>query len=219
MDAAKNFLNAVHDKAVFRRRARVLSSRLAVSLPGSGTVLDVGCGNGEIAQAVMQEKPGLLFEGIDVFLRPEVAITAKEYDGRTIPYEDNSFDWVTIVDVLHHTDEPADVLKEAARVARKGIVIKDHLREGFAAKHVLRLMDWVGNRGHDVRLPYNYLSRAEWNWIIDGLGLTVADWEEKIGLYPFPLDLVFGRNLHFIARLSVAAARADSAEIELLKSA
>ena len=26
----------------------------------------------------------------------------------------------------------------------------------------LAFMDWVGNKGHDVRLPYNYLSKAEW---------------------------------------------------------
>ena len=30
-------------------------------------------------------------------------------------------------------------------------------------------MDWVGNRGHDVRLPYNYLSKAEWNAIFDSI--------------------------------------------------
>lgn len=212
---AKNLLNAVHDKAVFQRRARVLSDHIVQSLPASGTVLDVGCGNGEIAHAAMQAQPGLRFEGIDVFLRPHVAIPAKAYDGQTIPYQDRSFDWVTIVDVLHHTDDPAAVLGEAARVARKGIVIKDHLREGVGARQVLRFMDWVGNRGHDVRLPYNYLSRAEWNGIFDGLGLSVAAWDEQIGLYPFPANLVFGRSLHFVARLElrheadVAASPAD----------
>lgn len=52
-----------------------------------------------------------------------------------------------------------------ARVARRGVVIKDHLREGPLAGPTLRLMDWVGNRGHDVRLPYNYLSRRKWTAI------------------------------------------------------
>lgn len=208
---AKALLNAVHDQAVFRRRARVLSGHIVRSLPQSGTVLDVGCGNGEIAHAAMQVQPGLQFEGIDVFLRPHVAIPAKAYDGQTIPYEDRSFDWVTIVDVLHHTDDPAAVLREAARVVRKGIVIKDHLREGIAARQVLRFMDWVGNRGHDVRLPYNYLSRAEWRGIIHGLDLVVAAWEEQIDLYPFPANLVFGRNLHFVARLELSSDAADAA--------
>lgn len=209
---AKDLLNAVHDRAVFRRRARILSNHIVQALPESGTVLDVGCGNGEIAHAAMQARPGLQFEGIDVFLRPHVAIPAKAYDGQTIPYQDRSFDWVTIVDVLHHTDDPAAVLREAVRVARKGIVIKDHLREGIASRQVLRFMDWVGNRGHDVRLPYNYLSRAEWHGIIDGLGLTVATWDEQIGLYPFPASLVFGRSLHFVARLTLQPEAGEAAD-------
>lgn len=203
MDAAKTLLNTVHDKAVFQRRARVLSSHLADTLPEAGSVLDVGCGNGEIAQAIMQSKPGLVFQGIDVFLRPEVFIPAQAYDGVTMPFEDGAFDWITIVDVLHHTDDPAAVLAEAARVARKGVVIKDHLREGLAAGQTLRFMDWVGNKGHNVRLPYNYLSRAEWHAIFRQLGLTVTEWDEQIALYPFPANLVFGRSLHFVARLDV----------------
>lgn len=168
----------------------------------------------------MGAKPGLSFEGIDVFLRPQVFIPAREYDGHTIPYGDRSFDWVTIVDVLHHTDDPAAVLREAVRVAGKGVVIKDHLRQGLGARQVLRVMDWVGNRGHDVRLPYNYLSRPEWTAIIDGLGLTVSGWEERIGLYPFPIDLVFGRSLHFVATLTVpAVAGAVADRTHLVRSA
>jgi ubiquinone/menaquinone biosynthesis C-methylase UbiE len=201
MRVVKGLLNSVHNKAVFRRRARVLSAQLAELLPEHGTVLDLGCGNGEIAVAVMQSKPGLRFEGLDVFLRPQVRIPAKQYDGHIIPYEDGSVDWITIVDVLHHTDDPAIVLREAARVACKGVLIKDHLREGFGAAQVLRLMDWVGNKGHDVRLPYNYFSRDEWKWVFDDLGLQVTGWEEQIRLYPFPANLVFGRKLHFVARL------------------
>ena len=152
----KQALNAVHARMVFGRRIRVLSEHIAAQLSG-GSVLDVGCGDGTLAQAVMHLKPETQFQGIDVFLRPTVAIPAQVYDGQTIPFADNSFDWVTICDVLHHTDDPAAVLAECARVARRGVVIKDHLREGLFAGPTLRFMDWVGNRGHDVRLPYNYL--------------------------------------------------------------
>ena len=104
--------------------------------------------------------------------------------------------------MLHHTDDPGAVLAECARVARRGVVIKDHLREGWLAGPTLRLMDWVGNRGHDVRLPYNYLSRQEWNAIFARLGLAPLRWEQSLGIYPAPFGLIFDRSLHFVATVA-----------------
>jgi 2-polyprenyl-3-methyl-5-hydroxy-6-metoxy-1,4-benzoquinol methylase len=205
MGLQKQILNSVHDAAVFRRRVRVLAEHLAAELDGGETALDVGCGDGSIARTVMSYRPGLHFEGIDVMLRPHSAIPSKVYDGERIPYDDKSVDWVTIVDVLHHTDDPANVLAECARVARRGVVIKDHLREGFAAFATLRLMDWVGNRGHDVRLPYNYLSKAEWEDIFCRIGVAPVSWKESLGLYPQPFALAFDRNLHFITTVKPTA--------------
>lgn len=198
----RDLLNAAHGAAVFRRRTRVLADVVAAHVAGGASALDVGCGDGTIARGMMARRPGLSVQGIDVFLRPDVKIPACVYDGVTIPHPDKSFDWVTVVDVLHHTDDPAAVLGECARVARRGIVVKDHLRDGLAAAATLRAMDWVGNRGHGVRLPYNYLSRAEWQAAFEKLGLRVTRWDGRLGLYPLPLDLVFGRGLHFVATLA-----------------
>jgi SAM-dependent methyltransferase len=197
----KQALNALHARMVFGRRIRVLSEHIAAQL-ARGSVLDVGCGDGTLAQAVMRLKPETSFQGIDVFLRPSVAIPAQVYDGHTIPFPDAAFDWVTICDVLHHCDDPASVLAECSRVARRGVVIKDHLREGLLAGPTLRLMDWVGNRGHDVRLPYNYLSRQEWSAIFARLGLAPLRWEQSLGLYPAPFGLIFDRSLHFVATVA-----------------
>ncbi|MBX3577754.1 MAG: methyltransferase domain-containing protein [Rhizobiaceae bacterium] len=197
----KKLLNVVHDRAVFRRRVRVLSSLIADELGRDGTVLDLGCGDGSIARAIMDRKPGLRFRGIDVLVRETTLIPVTPFDGTTIPAPDGAYDWVTIVDVLHHTDDPARLVAEAARVARQGVVIKDHLREGLFARETLRLMDWVGNKGHGVRLPYNYLSRAEWDAIFEQAGIAVESWRGRLGLYPFPASLAFDRGLHFIARL------------------
>ena len=194
-------LNYLHASMVFGRRIRVLSRHIASHLT-EGTVLDVGCGDGTLAQAVMAQKPTTKFQGIDVFLRPSVAIPAQAYDGQSIPFPDRSFDWVTICDVLHHTDDPGAVLAECARVARRGVVIKDHLREGWLAGPLLRVMDWVGNRGHGVRLPYNYLSRAEWDEVFKKTGLTPARWNHSLGIYPAPFTFLFDRSLHFVATVA-----------------
>ncbi|MBW8908765.1 MAG: SAM-dependent methyltransferase, partial [Mesorhizobium sp.] len=85
MAIEKKILNAAHDRAVFQRRIRVLSEHIGAVLGAEGTVLDLGCGDGSLAKAVMDRKPGLNFRGIDVFLRPRTAIPVEIFDGTTIP--------------------------------------------------------------------------------------------------------------------------------------
>lgn len=202
----KSFLNALHGAAVFGRRVRVLATHIADAIPGRGSVLDLGCGDGSVAIALMQLRPDLKVEGVDVFVRPNARIAVTEYDGTTLPFADQSFDYVTIVDVLHHTTDPAAVLAEAARVARHGIVLKDHLLEGLLAGPTLRFMDWVGNRGHNVVLPYNYLSRKDWQGVFYKARLTAVSNRDRLGIYPPPFTWLFDRKLHFVALLTPRAA-------------
>lgn len=201
-NAAKSALNAVHGALIFGRRVEALADALASAIPsGPARVLDLGCGDGQVATALMCRRPELQVEGVDVLVRPVTHIPVTQYDGRTLPFENDSVDHVTIIDVLHHTDNPAAVLEEAARVARGSVVVKDHLREGWLAGPVLRLMDWVGNRGHDVRLPYNYLDAREWHDVFAGAALEEISRLEQLALYPVPLSWFFERRLHFVSRL------------------
>lgn len=202
MASAKTALNAVHKAAVFNRRVDVLSRHLASIIPTGGTVLDLGAGDGSIAHALTGLRPDLAIEGVDVLIRPRTLIPVKLYDGVTLPFADKTFDYVTIVDVLHHTDDPAAVMREAARVARRGVAIKDHLVEGFAARPTLRFMDWVGNRGHDVRLPYNYLTPGQWDAAFGSAGLREERRIAALDLYPAPFTWLFDRGLHFVALLA-----------------
>lgn len=203
LGAGKRALNAVHGALIFGRRVEALADALAASIPpGPARVLDLGCGDGQVAVALMRRRPELSVEGVDVLVRPVTHIPVTQYDGVTLPFAAGSFDHVTIVDVLHHTDDPGAVLAEAARVAARSVVIKDHLREGWLAGPVLRLMDWVGNRGHDVRLPYNYLDGQEWQAVFARADLTEDDRQERLGLYPAPLSWIFERRLHFVSRLA-----------------
>lgn len=194
-------LGTVHDKLVFGRRVRTLASAIAERLPQGAHVLDVGCGSGDLAALVMQLRPDVAIEGIDVLVRPGTAIPVHAYDGAHIPFGDNAFDAAIVVDVLHHTDDPEAVLAEIARVAPV-VVIKDHLRDGVAAGATLRFMDWVGNAAHGVRLPYNYLSRREWNAIWNRLQLGTTRFATRLALYPRPFSWLFDRGLHFVTTLS-----------------
>ena len=196
-----SLLGRIHGSLVFGRRVRVLGGVLADLVPHGARVLDVGCGDGSVAVEILRRRPDLELRGLDIETRPGARIPVEVFDGKRIPRDDASVDVVLFVDVLHHADEPRALLSEGARVARTGVVLKDHLREGFLAGPTLRLMDWVGNRPHGVRLPYNYLTRGEWREAFRRLGLRVAAWNEELGLYPRPASWIFERSLHFAARL------------------
>ncbi len=190
-----------HDALVFDRRVRVLSRAVADALPAGAHVVDVGCGDGLVARRVMDLRPDVSVEGIDVLVRPHTHVPVRAFDGARIPFGDRSVDAVTVVDVLHHTDDPAVLLREAARVARAAVVIKDHLADRPLARPTLRAMDWVGNARHGVALPYNYWTRDRWQSAFADVGLVVERWDERVPLYPPPLSWAFGGSLHFVARL------------------
>jgi SAM-dependent methyltransferase len=166
-------------------------------------VLDVGCGDGRLAKLISQLRPDVEFTGIEVLVRPDCHIHVAEFDGRTIPFADRSFDAAMLVDVLHHTEDPTALLAEAARVAAHCVLIKDHLLGGWLSGLTLRFMDRVGNRRFGVALPYNYLRAAQWDGAFNTLGLTVEQWKPRLGLYWWPASLAFDRSLHFVAQLAV----------------
>ncbi|MBV8765459.1 MAG: methyltransferase domain-containing protein [Hyphomicrobiales bacterium] len=200
--SSKALLNTLHGAAVLGRRVRVLSRLLAQYLPDSARVLDVGTGDGSIAAEIKRLRPDVTILGVDVLLRPSTQIPVVLFDGAHLPLEDASVDVVTFVDVLHHTQYPLGLLQEAARVTRRHVLIKDHLKTGILAYATLRAMDWVGNYGHGVALPYNYLSLDEWGRSFRDAKLRPEAWLEKLHLYPFPAGMIFDRRLHFLARLA-----------------
>jgi len=190
-----------HGRLVHGRRTTVLGQRLAAMLPEASTLLDVGCGDGIIANIVGHAVPGLTVSGAEYAPRADCAIPCLGFDGIHLPYPDKSFDGCMFVDVLHHSQDPLAILRDAVRVSRSFVLIKDHLAENAFDHSTLRFMDWVGNRPHGVVLPYNYLSEKEWQKLYADAGLKEARVERSIPLYPAPFSWIFGRKLHFIALL------------------
>lgn len=100
-----------------------------------GKVLDVGCGTGEILQSLPKN---LKKYGVDISEGMVNIAKVKVLDGNfkvgsitTLPYPDNSFDFVYTVAVLHHLITKNNVrrtLKEMYRVTKPGgkIVVWDH---------------------------------------------------------------------------------------------
>lgn len=191
----------LHDRLVAPRRIEVLASWFAQLVPKGVRILDVGCGDGLLSKTLQGKRPDLTLRGIDVLPRAQTHIPVEMFDGVRIPFENDSFDAVLFSDVLHHTENPSALLREATRVAAKWLLLKDHYREGFAALQRLRFMDWVGNARFGVALPYNYWTTQQWQEAWQELGLEPEELITRLRIYPAPADWIFGAGLHFIARL------------------
>jgi ubiquinone/menaquinone biosynthesis C-methylase UbiE len=196
-------IKPLHAQGVMGRRVKVLANQFANLLPSEKSLagLDVGCGSGEVATLIMEKRSNIVLQGVDVLVRKDALINVTAFDGKQLPFEDNSFDFVMLSDVLHHTDNPASLLKECSRVAKEYVIIKDHYSESRWDKIRLSFMDWVGNRGYGVRLPYNYLSRSQWKQAYSQANLVNDIKNTTLNLYPKPFTWVFDSTLHFVERL------------------
>jgi SAM-dependent methyltransferase len=171
----KTLMKITNEKVLFPFRRSFLSKKLVTFLDTCETVLDLGASCGRLANEIKNLKPSLKFEGVDVYIQPDTAIKVTKYDGLNIPFEENSFDAVTIVDVLHHSEDLEQVIKEAKRVSKKYILIKDHYYENQIEYNLLKYVDYFGNKPYDIELKYNFLKLSEWERIFSRNGLKIVE--------------------------------------------
>lgn len=190
-----------HQRVVHARRIRILADRVGGLVGNAKSLLDIGAGDGWLGAEVRARCPGVHVSGIDIQVRPRTHIPIEPFDGLHIPLPDQSVDLAMLVDVLHHTQAPARLLGEAVRVARCGVILKDHLCNSSWDHLVLSFMDQMGNRQFGVPIPCNYLSIEAWQLMFKDLGIQPRSWEEHLHLYAQPADWLFGRGLHFLAHL------------------
>lgn len=205
-------LKLIHGSFVMNRRVKILARHLAYLLPEQEPLkgLDVGCGSGEVAYFLQKYRPKIELEGIDVLVRetknhreslPQIPV--RQFDGENLPFPDKHFDFIMLVDVLHHTSNPLQLLDECVRVAKSFILIKDHFCNSWLDEVRLRFMDWFGNSAYGVALPYNYFSTRQWEELEIAQGLIPEIKLAKLNLYPPPVGFIFDSQLHFMARYKI----------------
>lgn len=91
----------------------LLDKRIKTVLPHvEGSLLDIGCGTNELVRTYNQK--GI---GVDVYQWGDVDVIVE--DTSKLPFDDNTFDTVTIIAALNHIPNRVEVLLEAKRVLKK----------------------------------------------------------------------------------------------------
>lgn len=197
-----SIIKPLHDPILKRRKIKIAEA-LQFSIPKeTKSLADIGCGDGEITMLLNTTRPEISTEGWDVHPREHCHIPFQLFDGKTLPHQNDHIDITTLVDVLHHDNHPEILLKEVARITKKGILIKDHICANSFDFAKLSFMDWVGNHHYGVHLPYNYLSLKKWDALFEACNLEIKTWTNNLALYPQPLEKIFGGKLHFVALLT-----------------
>jgi SAM-dependent methyltransferase len=136
------------DGALADRLARMTGLARRHTWPG-GTVLDLGCGTGELARALSAE--GLRVSAADIsaaMLRlataadpgNDIAWQRLDPGWQVLPFPARAFDTVIAASVLEYVHDPANVLTECARVLRLGGVLLLTVPD---VRHPVRWAEWL----------------------------------------------------------------------------
>jgi ubiquinone/menaquinone biosynthesis C-methylase UbiE len=135
-------------------------------------ILDIGSGSCEVAKILRDAGYNIMpLDVVNKSFYPNVLPVL--YDGKHLPFRDNSFDIVLLITVLHHIKQPVEILKEAVRVAPKIIVMED-LYRGIFQKYMTFAMDSLLNSeffGH----PHTNMTKEQWEKVFQELNLKITD--------------------------------------------
>lgn len=203
-DRLRGALFSAHHRRVHVPRVDRVARALAAQIGHARSLLDVGCGDGTVARQIGDAVGAERVAGVDVKVRPQVAVEVTAYDGLHLPFADGAFDVVVISDVLHHCEDPHAVLREALRVAKDAVAVKDHFCFGPISEKILLWMDQVGNAAPGVHVRGTYWTPAEWVEMVNAAGGRIAKLEWPLQIHDYPFRLVTRDELQFAARIEHA---------------
>ncbi len=133
-EKTKNFWSDSFVARLYRKYARIHFAEMhellakAILANNSKQVLDIACGPGDFLEYLKDRDKSIKITGTDI--APGMVTYAKnklgekadifETDSETLPFEDGSFDVVTVMMAFHHFPRQLDSLKEIKRVLKSG---------------------------------------------------------------------------------------------------
>lgn len=173
----------------YEKRAKQIIRRISPFISKNEKVLDLGTGTGFVAGGLLKAKK-VNITGVDVHLNPLCKlIPVIIYDGKKLPFPNNSFNTVLLIAVLHHCKQPLEILNEAIRVSSNKIIVMEDLFESRVEKWITLIEDSIVNwefKGH----PHSNKNEEEWKNIFAKKKLNIVNFEKfKLVCAGFPFKL------------------------------
>lgn len=143
-------------------REEIIAANVKPFLHAGQSVLEIGAGNGLVAQ-MLHDETGADFTLMDVVDYNRSTLPLQLYDGKVLPFENHAFDHILLVFVLHHNPDPRPLVGEALRVARSGAIIVENNVRGAIKRPLTRIIDSTEfvRRG----VPRNYFVKTTEEWL------------------------------------------------------
>jgi SAM-dependent methyltransferase len=154
------------------------------NIKSNTTLLDVGCGTGLLSY--LASSRGARVSGFEAS-EPSLKIANERVkngsfilgDMTNLPYEDLSFDIVTVINAVQMHEDPLSVLKECTRVAKRDgrviIGIFGSVEECKSSTYIKSIMSML-ETGFEIN-PFSFSGRGELEMLAENAGLSIQSGE------------------------------------------
>lgn len=137
MNSHFNFLAPFYDRVIpFARLEQTLK---ALDMPHAGSLLDAGGGTGRVAEALRSYIDSVIVADVSRGMLAQARqknLAATSAETERLPFPDESFDRILMVDALHHVVHQGETVRELYRVLKQGgrLVIEEPDLRTFVVK-------------------------------------------------------------------------------------
>jgi len=160
-------------KKVYAHRARWTARHLRSFIKRENRVLDIGAGDCRLAKLLVK-RIGCEVVPVDVEDFNDTDLPLTLFDGKRLPFDDDSFDVVLLIFVLHHAEDVKACLEEARRVARQSVVVFEDVTTGLWDRFVFRTFHHWLAWSEKISYPYREWRPAQWTELAKSLELSQA---------------------------------------------
>lgn len=156
MNSHFNFLAPFYDRIIpFERLGQTLK---VLDLPHAGILLDAGGGTGRVAEALRPHIGSVIVADVSRGMLAQARqkdLAAASAETERLPFPDESFDRVLMVDALHHVVHQGETVCELYRVLKRGgrLVIEEPDLRTFSVKLIAIAEKLALMRSHFLSPP------------------------------------------------------------------